>query len=71
METDMKNYIEALLTERAGYEKRGKMDRVAQIDTALREVGYEHKYAAVVESATMEPEVERTVRKKAVKKREI
>jgi len=37
-------YIEALLTERAGYIARGKKDRVKAVDEALREIGYDSKY---------------------------
>ena len=40
----MKNYVEALLVERAGYERRGLKDRVKMVDAALREVGFDHKY---------------------------
>ena len=36
----MKNYIESLLVERAGYEKRGLNDRVAAVDAALGVVGF-------------------------------
>jgi hypothetical protein len=67
----MNSYIQALLTEREGYVRRGRMDRVAQVDAALREVGYESKYTATVETATTEPEIERGVRKKAAKKHSI
>jgi uncharacterized protein (UPF0335 family) len=40
----MSKYIEALLAERAGYERRGLKDRVKAVDVALREVGFDHKY---------------------------
>jgi hypothetical protein len=33
--------IDALLIERAGYERRGLPDRVAAVDDALRAAGYE------------------------------
>lgn len=65
-------YIEALLTERRGYEQRGMKDRVAQVDAALREVGYENKHLAdVVESATIENEAERATKKKPARRREV
>jgi hypothetical protein len=34
-------YIDALLTERAGYERMGKTDRAAQVTAALKARGYE------------------------------
>jgi len=65
----MKNYIESLLVERAGYERRGLKDRVKAVDAALREVGFDHKYMAdEIETAAIEPVVERAVIK-PVKKR--
>ena len=33
--------MDALLIERAGYERRGLVERVAQVDEALRAAGYE------------------------------
>lgn len=33
--------IDALLLERAGYERRNLPDRVAQVDAALKAAGYE------------------------------
>ena len=65
----MKNYVESLLVERAGYERRGLKDRVKMVDAALREVGFDHKYMAdEIETAAIEPVVERAVIK-PVKKR--
>ena len=65
----MKNYVESLLVERAGYERRGLKDRVKAVDAALREVGFDHKYMAdEIETAAIEPVVERAVIK-PVKKR--
>jgi hypothetical protein len=71
METDMRKLVDALITEREGYVRRGRMDRVAEVDAQLRELGVENKYIAPVESATVQPVVEHSVRKKAAKKREI
>lgn len=47
------DYIDALLRERAGYERRGLADRVTQVDEQLRIAGYappvvEEKPAPVV-----------------------
>ena len=65
----MKNYIESLLVERAGYERRGLKDRVKAVDVALREVGFDHKYMSEpeIETAAIEPVVERAVVKAAKK----
>ncbi len=49
-----KKMIEALLTEREGYERRGLKDRVALVDEQLREFGFEHKYLSA-EAAAVEP----------------
>jgi uncharacterized protein (UPF0335 family) len=66
----MKNYIESLLVERAGYERRGLKDRVKAVDAALREVGFDHKYMAdEIETAAIEPVVERAVIKPAKKRK--
>lgn len=65
----MSDYIKALLTEREGYLRRGRADRVAQVDAALRELGYENDQLSASETATVEPATERSVRKKAAKKR--
>jgi uncharacterized protein (UPF0335 family) len=66
----MKNHVEALLVERAGYERRGLKDRVKAVDAALREVGFDHKYMSdEVETASVEPVVERAVVKAAKKRK--
>ena len=67
----MKNYIESLLVERAGYERRGLKDRVKAVDVALREVGFAHKYMSEpeIETAAIEPVVERAVVKAAKKRK--
>ena len=67
----MKNYIESLLVERAGYERRGLKDRVKAVDAALREVGFDHKYMSEpdIETAAIEPVVERAVVKAAKKRK--
>ena len=66
----MKNYVEALLVERASYERRGLKDRVKAVDSALREVGFDHKYMSdEIETAAIEPVVERAVIKPAKKRR--
>ena len=40
----MSKQIEALLTERAGYEMRGLKERVALVDAELKNLGFSHKY---------------------------
>ena len=64
---NMNKHIEALLVERAGYERRGLKDRVKACDEALRALGHSVK-TAEVETATVEPVAERATRK-AVSKR--
>ena len=62
-------YIESLLIERAGYERRGLVDRVKAVDAALREAGFEHKYLTdTIETATVEPPTERAIQKRAQKR---
>jgi len=67
----MNKQIEALLVERAGYEKRGLKNRVASVDAALRELDFDHKYMVEteIETAAIEPVVERAVIKAAKKRR--
>jgi len=67
----MNKQIEALLSERAGYEKRGLKDRVAAVDAALRELDFDHKYmdAAEIETASLAPTVERAIVKAAKKRK--
>jgi hypothetical protein len=66
----MKNHVEALLVERAGYERRGLKDRVKAVDAVLRELDFDHKYMSdEVETASVEPVVERAVVKAAKKRK--
>jgi hypothetical protein len=66
----MKNHVEALLVERAGYERRGLKDRVKAVDAILRELDFDHKYMSnEVETASVEPVVERAVVKAAKKRK--
>jgi len=65
---NMKNQIEALLVERAGYERRGLKDRVKACDEALRALGYSSK-TPEIETATIEPVAERATRKAAPKRK--
>ena len=65
----MSKMIDALLAERAGYERRGLKDRVKAVDAALRELGFDNKYVLEVEVASVEPEVEKTVSKRGKKKK--
>jgi uncharacterized protein (UPF0335 family) len=39
-------YIQALLRERAGYQKHGLLDRVKEVDAELKRVGYRAKAPA-------------------------
>ena len=62
----MSKYIEALLSERKGYEIRGLKDRVKAIDSQLAELGFSHKYLSppsetAIEVASVEPEMEQAV----------
>ncbi len=65
----MSKMIDALLAERAGYERRGLKDRVKAVDAALRELGFDNKYLPEVEVASIEPEVEKAVSKRGKKKK--
>ena len=66
----MDKQIEALLIERAGYVARKKPDRVKAVDQALSALGYEIKSApAEVETASIQPDAERAVRKAAPKRK--
>jgi len=65
----MSKMINALLAERAGYERRGLKDRVKAVDAALRELGFDNKYVPEVEVASVEPEVEKSVLKRGKKKK--
>jgi hypothetical protein len=65
----MSKMIDALLAERAGYERRGLKDRVKAVDAALRELGFDNKYVPEVEVASVEPEVEKAVSKRGKKKK--
>jgi hypothetical protein len=68
MISNMKNQIEALLVERAGYERRGLKDRVKSCDEALRALGHSVK-TPQIETATIEPVAERATRKAAPKRK--
>ncbi len=65
----MSKQIDALLAERAGYERRGLKDRVKMVDAALRELGFDNKYMPDVEVASVEPVVETSVLKRGKKKK--
>jgi hypothetical protein len=69
----MSKQIDALLSERAGYEMRGLKDRVAAVDEQLHLLGFSHKYisppekSVVVETAETSVEVETAVVKRGRK----
>ena len=65
----MSKMIDALLAERAGYERRGLKDRVKAVDAALRDLGFDNKYMLEVEVASVEPVVETAVLKRGKKKK--
>ena len=65
----MSKMINALLAERAGYERRGLKDRVKAVDAALRDLGFDNKYVPEVEVASVEPVVETAVLKRGKKKK--
>ena len=65
----MSKMINALLAERAGYERRGLKDRVKAVDAALRDLGFDNKYMPEVEVASVEPVVETAVLKRGKKKK--
>jgi hypothetical protein len=64
----MNKQIDSLLIEREGYVRRGLKDRVAAVDSVLNALGYKSK-ASEVETASVEPSTERTVRKAAPKRK--
>lgn len=64
--TTMSKEIASLLVEREGYVRRGKKDRVKQVDDALASLGHR---VAVKESATIEPEAERAVTPRVTKRK--
>lgn len=66
----MNKVIDALLVERVGCERSGKHARVAAIDGELQKLGYNKKSEASIETAAVEPQVERSAKRKS-KKREI
>ena len=61
----MGNYIEALKIERDQYLRRGLKDRVKMIDDILKK----HDEQIEVESASIEPEAERAIVRKARKRK--
>lgn len=66
----MTKEIDALLVERAGYERRGLPDRVKAVDAALKALGYESKrQQEPLETASAEPAVERAVISKPRKRK--
>ena len=64
----MSKLIASLLVERAGYVRRGKKDRVKQVDESLAELGYVQKHSET-ESASIEPETERAVTPRVTKRK--
>lgn len=65
----MSKWIDALLREREGYERRGLKESVKEVDAALRELGFDNKYMPKVEVASVEPVLETSVLKRGKKKK--
>jgi hypothetical protein len=57
--------VQALLIERIGYQRRGRLDRVAQVDELLARLGV----AVEVETASVAPQSETAVRKKPLRRK--
>lgn len=66
----MNKEIEALLIERKGYLMRGLAKRVADVDASLAVLGYYESAPKAKEIASVEPEVERSIKPK-VKRRKV
>jgi len=70
-EARMNPNIESLLRERAGYERRGLVERVKAVDAELRELDFDHKYMTRQdETAAVQPPAERATRVKPQKRRQ-
>lgn len=65
----MGNYIEALKIERAGYLRRGLKDRAKMIEEILKKSGASIDDDVEVEVASIEPEAERAIVRKARKRK--
>lgn len=68
---NMNNQIESLLIERDGYLKRNLKDRAASVDAELERLGHKSKKindSAEIESASIEPVIEKATVKRASKK---
>jgi hypothetical protein len=68
---NMNIQIESLLIERDGYLKRNLKDRAAAVDAELERLGHKSKKisaSAEIESATIEPVIEKATVKRASKK---
>jgi hypothetical protein len=62
----MNHHIAALLLERDGYIARGLHDRVAMVNDVLRSLGH---VVDVVETSSIEHDVETTTRKKPTRRK--
>jgi adenylylsulfate kinase-like enzyme len=61
--SDHNSTVQALLIERIGYERRGRLDRVAQVDALLARMG------VAVETTSIEPQEETAARKKPARRK--
>lgn len=57
--------VQALLLERIGYLRRGRLDRVAQVDALLADLGI----GVETETASVEPQIETASRKKPLRRK--
>lgn len=64
----MKKIVEALLTERIGYVRRGLKDRVSQVDAILNKFNVKVDADIDIEVAAVKPEVEQAAVAKKVKR---
>ena len=69
MQTREGKLITALLVERLGYEVRGLHERVALVNQALRDLGYDEQDAPI-EATTVAPATERAAKRRAKKRGE-
>lgn len=65
----MSDYIEALKIELEGYVRRGLKDRADQVRKILADAGVSSQAKPEVEVASIEPEAERAIVRKARKRK--
>ena len=65
----MSDYIEALKIELEGYVRRGLKDRADQVRKILADAGVSSEETSEIEVASIEPEAERAIVRKARKRK--